>query len=95
MHDPFNEVDSVETDPVHDVDPVQDFAPPIDSFTPGRLPQPEQANAETDITATIHATAEPLVSSTSIPPTVSTSVLKAVPSGKFFLDVCSGVTRPL
>ncbi|CAL1142863.1 unnamed protein product [Cladocopium goreaui] len=45
MHDPFNEVDSVETDPVHDVDPVQDFAPPIDSFTPGRLPQPEQANA--------------------------------------------------
>ncbi|CAL1128619.1 unnamed protein product [Cladocopium goreaui] len=42
MHDPFNEVDSVETLPVHDVDPVQDFAPPIDSFTPGRLPQPEQ-----------------------------------------------------
>ncbi|CAL1163343.1 unnamed protein product [Cladocopium goreaui] len=36
------QVDSVETDPVHDVDPVQDFAPPIDSFTPGRLPQPEQ-----------------------------------------------------
>ncbi|CAL1144831.1 unnamed protein product [Cladocopium goreaui] len=45
MHDPFNEVDSVETLPVHDVDPVQDFAPPIDSFTPGRLPQPEQTNA--------------------------------------------------
>ena len=59
MHDPFNEVDSVETLPVHDVDPVQDFAPPIDSFTPGRLPQPEQANAETDITATIHLQRNP------------------------------------
>ncbi|CAL1144954.1 unnamed protein product [Cladocopium goreaui] len=46
------QVDSVETLPVHDVDPVQDFAPPSDSFTRGRLSQPEQANAETDITAT-------------------------------------------
>ncbi|CAL1161087.1 unnamed protein product [Cladocopium goreaui] len=36
------QVDSVETLPVHDVDPVQDFAPPRDSFTQGRLPQPEQ-----------------------------------------------------
>ncbi|CAL1156897.1 unnamed protein product [Cladocopium goreaui] len=46
------QVDSAETLPVHDVDPVQDFAPPSDSFTRGRLSQPEQANAETDITAT-------------------------------------------
>ncbi|CAL1127580.1 unnamed protein product [Cladocopium goreaui] len=46
------QVDSVATLPVHDVDPVQDFAPPSDSFTRGRLSQPEQANAETDITAT-------------------------------------------
>ncbi|CAL1147245.1 unnamed protein product [Cladocopium goreaui] len=45
MHDPFNEIDSVETLPVHEVDPVQDFAPPSDSFTRGRLSQPEQANA--------------------------------------------------
>ena len=95
MHDPFNEIDSVETLPVHEVDPVQDFAPPSDSFTRGRLSQPEQANAETDITATVPITAESLVSSTSIPPTISTSILKTVPSGKFFLDVCSGVTRPL
>ena len=84
MHDPFNEVDSAETLPVHDVDPVQDFAPPSDSFTRGRLSQPEQANAETDITATVPVTAESLVSSTSIPPTISTSILKTVPSGKFF-----------
>ena len=53
MHDPFNEIDSVETLPVHEVDPVQDFAPPSGSFTRGRLSQPEQANAETDITATV------------------------------------------
>ncbi|CAL1165786.1 unnamed protein product [Cladocopium goreaui] len=45
MHDPFNEIDSVETLPVHEVDPVQDFAPPSGSFTRGRLSQPEQANA--------------------------------------------------
>ena len=95
MHDQFNEDDSVETHPVPDVDPVQDFGPPLDSFTTGRLPQTEQENQEYNTTATIHTTAEPVVHSTAIPPTISTSVLTAIPSGKFFLDVCSGVTRPL
>ena len=95
MHDQSNEDDSVETHPVPDVDPVQDFVPPLDHFTMGRLPQTEQENKEYDTTATIHTTEEPVVHSTAIPPTISTSVLTAVPSGKFFLDVCSGVTRPL
>ena len=85
----------METHPVLDVDPVQDFVPPRDHFTQGRLPQTEQENTEHDTTATIHTTAEPVVQSTAIPPTISTSVLQAIPSGKFFLDVCSGVTRPL
>ena len=95
MHDQSNEDASVETYPVHDVDPVQDFVPLIDHFTTGRLPQTEQETKEYDTTATIHTTEEPVVHSTAIPPTISTSVLTAVPSGKFFLDVCSGVTRPL
>ena len=95
MHDQFNEDDSVETHPAPDVDPVQDFGPPRDHFTTGRLPQTEQENQEYNITATIHTTEEPVVHSTAIPPTISTSVLTAIPSGKFFLDVCSGVTRPL
>ena len=95
MHDQSNEDDSVETHPVFDVDPVQDLVPPHAHFTQGRLPQTEQENTEHDTTATIHTTAEPVVQSTAIPPTLSTSVLQAIPSGKFFLDVCSGVTRPL
>ena len=84
MHDQFNEDDSVETHPVPDVDPVQDFGPPLDSFTTGRLPQTEQENQEYNTTATIHTTAEPVVHSTAIPPTISTSVLTAIPSGKIF-----------
>ncbi|CAL1138035.1 unnamed protein product [Cladocopium goreaui] len=77
------QVDSVETLPVHDVDPVQDFAPPSDSFTRGRLSQPEQANAETDITATVPVTAESLVSSTCYTSVID-SCIGAWPLSSFF-----------
>ena len=46
MHDQSNEDDSVETHPVLDVDPVQDFVPPRDHFTQGRLPQTEHRAGE-------------------------------------------------
>ena len=96
MHDQSNEDDSVEN-PFQSSTWTQfkTLFPPRDHFTQGRLPQTEQENTEHDTTATIHTTAEPVVQSTAIPPTLSTSVLQAIPSGKFFLDVCSGVTRPL
>ena len=78
------------------VDSVQNLAQPADLFTQGILPQAAQETEEFDKAATeATATSEVPVLSTEIPPTISTSVLTSFPNGKIFLDICSGVTRPL
>ena len=83
------------TKPMPMVDSVQNFDPPVEYFTQGSLPQPEQETKECDITDTVITASGALAPSTVIPPTLSALVLTNIPTGKFFLDICSGVTRPL
>ena len=83
------------TQPIPSVDAVQDFDPPVEHFTPGCLPQQERETQECAITDTVTTSSGALAPSTAIPQTISTSVLTDIPKGKIFLDICSGVTRPL
>ena len=83
------------TDLMHLVDSVQNFAPPIDSFTQGRLPQLDQETKEETHTGTTPSSCGAVPPHTTIPSSISTSPLTSIPAGKKFLDICSGVTRPL
>ena len=75
------------TQPIPSEDAVQDFDPPVEHFTPGRLPHKEQETQECDITDTVITSSGALTHSTEIPQTISTSVLTNIPTGKFFLGI--------
>jgi len=95
MHDQSPKHDLMQIQHIPTVDEVQDLDPTGDLSTPGRLPHQARETQESSATDVITSSAGAPAPSPTIPHSISTSVLTDIPKGKFFLNICSGVTRPL
>ena len=83
------------TDLMHLWDSVQDSAPPGDANLLGCLPQLEQEAKKEINQLTPSSSGGEVHPHPTIPSSISTSTITNIPTGKNFLDICSGVTRPL
>ena len=95
MHDQNIEADPLLTDLMDLVDSVQNSVQQNASCQQGRSPSPPPETKEQIHNGATFPLGEDGPPSTTIPSSISTSALTNIPAGKIFLDICSGVTRPL
>ena len=95
MHDQNIEADPLLTDLMDLVDSVQNSVQQNASCQQGRSPSPPPETKEQIHNGATFPLGEDGPPSTTIPSSISTSALTNIPAGKIFLDIYSGVTRPL